>query len=95
MPGYKLEQSRGAACGVDGKEVYLQRQRGAKNAGNVRIGEAEQHSAGGMLAMGMIPPESFIDKIIRHDEESWQTASPQTHGALQKGKKSHVLLGFP
>lgn len=27
MPGYQLEQSGGAACGVDGKEGYLQRQR--------------------------------------------------------------------
>lgn len=95
MPGYKLEQSRGAACGVMARRCICRgRERGAENAGNVRIGETEQLSSGGMLAMGMSPPESFIDKIIRHDEVSRQTAGPQTHRALQRGKKSHVLLGF-
>lgn len=71
------------------------RERGAENAGNVRIGETEQQSSScGMFTMGMSLPESFLDKIIRRDEESWQTADPQTHWALQKGKKSHALLGF-
>lgn len=50
-----------------------------------------------MFTVGMHLLESFIDKIIRNEEESWQTGNQQTHRALQKlrrGKKSHELLGF-
>lgn len=73
------------------------RERRAENAGNVRVGGAEQHGSGGMFTVGMHLPESFFDEIIKHEEESWQTGSQQTHRALQKlrrGKKSHALLGF-
>lgn len=54
MPGCKQEQSRGAVCGAGGKVFICRgRERGADNAGNMRIGETEQRSSCGMFTMGM------------------------------------------